>query len=556
MSIAPTLTWLQKAARWSEQHARFVARLFTVAAVSVLAVTCTEAAPTGETAVASVELTAPAPSVRAGNTLTMGVKVKDANGNSVGNVAIYWSSSNTAIATVSSSGVVTALSKGEVQIAVSALGKSASKTLTVSDREVAIVQIAPTSVSVRIGTTVTLVAQTLDAEGRTLTQRNISWSSSNTAIATVTNEGVVTALAVGAATITATSEGRSGTAAVTATVNPVATVVISPASDTLGVGTEGTMTATLRDAGGLLLTNRTINWNSSNVQVATVSSTGVVTALSPGNAVISAVSEGRVGTATLLVLARLASTVTLTPSSTSIIVGTTLKLTPQITDPAGNILTGRPISYVSSNLAVATVTDSGLVAGLTPGTATITATSEGKVGTATIVVSPLPVAKVAVSPATATVLTGTTRQLSAQVTSETGTVLQGRTVTWTTGAPSVASVSSTGLVTPIAPGVALIVAVVEGVAGFSTITVQLPPIASVLVTGSNSIAVGGNTQLVATPRDNGNAALQNRVVTWSSSDENIAFVTSTGLVLGIRSGSVTITATAEGIRGTFALTVR
>jgi len=554
ITIAPR-TW-RTAACCAPKRIRSATRLLAIVLAASFVVTCTDATPTGESVVASIELTVPPQVLRAGNTLTMGIKIRDSNDNNVDNVAVYWSSSNTAVAIVSGAGVVTAVSAGEVTIAASALGKSATKTLTIIDREVATVQIAPTSVSVRIGTTVTLAAQTLDAEGRALTGRTIAWSSSNTAVATVTNVGVVSAIAVGAATITATSEGRTGTAAVTATVNPVATVVISPASDTLGVGTEGTMTATLRDAGGLVLTNRTINWNSSNVQVANVSSTGVITALSPGNAIISAVSEGRVGTASLLVLARLASTVTLTPSSTSIIVGTTLQLTPQITDPAGNILIGRPLTYVSDNPAVATVTASGLVSAITPGTARITATSEGKIGTATIVVNPLPVAKVSVSPIAVTVLMGATRPLVVQVTSETGVVLSGRAVTWTSGAPTVASVSATGVVTPIAPGIALIVAVVEGVAGFATITVQLPAISSVVVAGSNNIAVGGTALLTATPRDNAGAPLLNRVVTWSSSDENIAFVSSAGLIVGLNSGSVTITATSEGVRGTFALTVR
>jgi uncharacterized protein YjdB len=160
--------------------------------LAALTLSCSDAAPTGDSTVATVELTVPPQTLRAGNTLTMGVKVRDANGTDVGNVAIYWSSSNSAVATVSSAGVVTAITAGEVQIAASALGKSATKTLTIIEREVATVQISPTSVSVRIGTTVPLAAQTLDAESRTLTGRAITWSSSNPAIATVTNDGVVT----------------------------------------------------------------------------------------------------------------------------------------------------------------------------------------------------------------------------------------------------------------------------------------------------------------------------------------------------------------------------
>lgn len=529
---------------------------FAVAICSAIAMSCSDPAITGTSALAVVEVTAPAQSVRAGATLTMSVTLKDKSGKLLDNVPIYWSSSNVSVAGVSSTGVLTASAAGEVTIAATALGKSATTTITVLDREVAAVQIAPASVSVRIGTTVALVAQTIDAEGRALSGRAIAWSSSNNAIATVSNQGTITGVTAGTATMTATSEGKSGTAAVTVTLNPVATVTLAPGSNTLGVGTNAPFIATLRDAGGVVLTNRVIAWNSSNVQVATVSSTGVVTGLSAGAATVSAVSEGRVGTASLLVLARLASTVTLTPSTANIIIGSTLQLASQITDPSGNILPDRPITYASDNSAIASVNGTGLVTALAPGAVRITANSEGKTGLANIVVSPLPVAAVQVTPSTATVLTGTTRQLNFEALSTTGSVLSGRNITWTSGAPSVASVSASGLVTPLAPGIALIVGVVEGVAGFSTITVQHPAIASLTITGGvASIAIGQRVQLVATARDNVGATLSDRVIIWATSNDNVAFVSSTGAVVGVARGFVTITATSEGVSGTFVISV-
>lgn len=541
--------------RFRRAHLRWVHQL--CALLLLCAMSCTDPVFTSTTAVAGVELTAPTQTLRAGATLTLSVRVRDPDGNAIDNVPVYWSSSDQRIATVSSTGVVTATKAGEVTIAASALGKSATQRFTITDREVASVQIVPTSVSVRIGTTVTLTAHTTDAEGATLVGRALEWTSSNTAIAAVTNTGVITGVQAGAVTITATSEGRSGTAAVTVTLNPVATVTVRPSPDTLGVGTDATLTATLRDAAGLLLANRNVAWNSTNVQVATVSSTGVVTALSPGNTLISAVSEGKVGSANIVVLARLASTVTLTPSSSTIIVGNTLQLTSQVTDPYGNILNNKSITFISDKGAVATVTAAGLVTAITPGTARITATSEGKVGTATIVVNPLPVGKVVISPSSATIFTGTARQLTAQTQAASGAALPGRSVTWTSGAPDVASVSATGLVTPIGPGVALIVAVSEGVAGFSTITVQAPVVTSVSVSGGvNSIPVSSTVQLTAAALDKNGVLLSERIITWSSSDQSTAFVTSSGLVIGLKVGQVTITATSEGVSGRTVISVR
>ena len=535
------------------RHAHFsVFVLLSAFAISA----CGDGSSTTGVSVASVALNSTTTTLRAGSTLALTATVQDASGKTLDNVPIAWSSSNRSIATVSNSGIVSATTPGTVTIAASAFGKSATKNITVTDKAVASVVVSPPSVSVRIATTVTLAAQALDAEGKPLTNRAFDWSSSNTSIATISSSGMVTGIATGVATMTASSEGHTGTAAITVIVNPVATVTISPPLDTLGVGNEAILSVSLKDAGGAVLTSRVVTWSSSNVQIATVSSSGTVTALAPGNATISASSEGKSGTASVVVLNRLASAVTLTPSSTNLVAGTTVLLTSQITDPAGNILINRPIDFTSDNNSVATVGASGLVTGLSPGVARITATSEGKVGSATITVTPFPVATVAVGPPTANILVGATTQLTAQPLSSSGGALTGRTITWTSGAPSVASVSSSGLVTGVGAGVALIVAIVDGASGSSTVTVGSPAISSIGVSASPSLIVVGSTaQVTATPRDASGNVLSNRIIRWSSSDESIAFVSSSGLVVGFGVGNVTITATSEGISGSTVIAV-
>jgi len=313
----------------------------------------------------------------------------------------------------------------------------------------------------------------------------------------------------------------------------------------------------LRDASGAILTGRALAWSSSAVGIASVSSTGVVTGVSPGSAIISATSEGRVGTATVVVLQRLASSVTLTPGSGTLVVGATQALDAQITDAQGNLLTNRPITFTSDAPAVASVSAAGLVTALAPGTARITASSEGKSGTATFQVIPVPVATVQVTPATLALLPGATAQLTAVARSASNTVLTGRTVTWTSGAPSVVSVSASGLVTAVGPGIALVFAVIDGVAASTTVTVSLPVIASLTITPQDPvIAPLASVQLVATPRDASGAALTGRTITWSSADESTAFVSSSGQVVGFKLGTVRITATSEGVSASTLVTVR
>jgi trimeric autotransporter adhesin len=518
---------------------------------------CLDRGVTDTAVVERIDLSPPVASVEAGRTLPLAAVARDAAGAALGGRPITWSSSNAQVATVSSAGVVTARSVGDARIAASAGGRSAVSTITVTAREVASVEITPVAISLRVGRTTSLQARALDAEGQPLTDRTITWSSGNPSIATVTSQGVVTAVAPGATTITATSDGRTGQAAVTITPEPVATVTLTPTLDTLAVGGTRTFTTTLRDVDGALLAARPIAWSVNNATVATVSSTGDVIALAPGTVTISAVSEGRVGQATVVVLERFANAVTLTPNSGTLQVGAELTLQAQVTDPAGTLLPDRIVSFSSDAPQVATVTATGLVTARAPGVARITASNEGKTAEAVITVVPVAVTQVDVTPLVSDVLVGSARQLLAVARSATGAVLTGRDITWTSGAPGIASVNAAGVVSGLAPGIAVMAATIDGQTGFATVTVRPRVVTTVQLTPTNpSIVANGSVQLQLAVRDQAGAPLGDRAVVYTSSDETIAFVSSTGLVIGVRAGEATITATVEGVSGSTLVTVR
>ena len=168
---------------------------------------------------------------------------------------------------------------------------------------VASVTVTPASATIGTNGTVQLTATLKDANGNTLTGRTVAWTSSNTGAATVSGSGLVTGVAVGSATITATSEGKSGTSAISVTNVPVATVTVSPASASVAVAQTVQLTAVLKDANGNTLTGRTVTWTSSNTAVATVSSSGLVTGVAVGSATITATSEGKTGQGTVTVTA-------------------------------------------------------------------------------------------------------------------------------------------------------------------------------------------------------------------------------------------------------------
>src|SRR5207245_6875387 len=199
--------------------------------------------------------------------------------------------------------------------------------------------------------------------------------------------GLVSGVTPGTATITATSEGKSGTSSVTVTNVPVATVEVTPPSASVQAGQTVQLTGTPKDAGGHPLSARTVTWSSSNTTVATVSNSGLVSGVTPGTATITAASEGKSGTSTITVTPVPVASVEVTPATASVQAGQTVQLTATPRDAGGTPLSGRTVTWSSSNTAVATVSNGGLVSGVTPGSVTIRATSEGKSGTAAITVT-------------------------------------------------------------------------------------------------------------------------------------------------------------------------
>src|SRR5881398_3048948 len=506
--------------------------------------------------VASVTVSPATATVQVGQTMQLAAAPKDANGNSLSGRTITWASGSTAVATVSASGFVTGVAAGSVTITATSEGQSGTATITVSTVPVASVTVSPSTASVPVGQTVQLTATPKDASGNPLSGRPVSWGSSNTAVATVSGSGVVTGVTAGAATITATSEGQSGTATITVSTVPVASVTVSPGTASVQVGQTVQLTATSKDASGNPLSGRPVSWGSSNTAVATVSGSGLVTGVTAGAATITATSEGQSGTATITVSTVPVASVTVSPGTASVQVGQTVQLTATSKDASGNPLSGRPVSWGSSNTAVATVSGSGVVTGVTAGAATITATSEGQSGTATITVSTVPVASVTVSPGTASVPVGQTVQLTATSKDASGNPLSGRPVSWGSSNTAVATVSAGGLVTGVTAGAATITATSEGQSGTATVTVSTVPVASVTVSPSTaSVQVGQTVQLTATPKDASGNPLSGRTVSWGSSNTAVATVTASGLVTGKAAGTATITATSEGKSGPSTITV-
>src|SRR5437762_376105 len=346
---------------------------------------------------------------------------------------------------------------------------------------VASVTVTPASASVPQGATVQLTATPRDANGTALTGRVVTWGSNNTAVAPVSGSGLVSGAGAGSATITATSEGQSGTAAITVTaptgqlaigdsvqattstwVRNIAQPPADPATGTPPsvIGTQSAGARGVVDSGPVLNTtpggDGAIRYH-------------VLFAAAPSGWVVQDYLVKIVPTVPV-------ASVTVSPASVSVLQGQTVQLTATPRDANGNPLTGRVITWQSSNSAIASVNGSGLVTGVGPGgPVTLTATSEGQSGTASVTVTVAPVASVTVSPSAANIpITGTV-QLTATPRDASGNPLTGRVITWQSSNSAIASVNGSGLVSGVAAGGPVtITATSEGQSGTSAITVTRP----------------------------------------------------------------------------------
>ena len=220
------------------------------------------------------------------------------------NKSIKWSSNNEAVATVDANGTVTAKSAGTAVItATSTNGKTAGCTVKVEKKQIPVteVRLSESTVGIVEGSTYKLTATVLPEN--TTDSKSVSWSSSNSEVATVDANGTVTAKRAGTAVITATSTNGK-TAGCTVTVSkkeiPITEISLDKSSATLTEGETTTLVATVLPENTTY--GKSVKWSSSNVAVATVDLMGKVTAKSAGTAIITATSEnGKTASCTVTV---------------------------------------------------------------------------------------------------------------------------------------------------------------------------------------------------------------------------------------------------------------
>jgi uncharacterized protein YjdB len=339
------------------------------------------------------------------------------------------------------------------------------------------VVVATPDVEVGVGEQARVVAT---AQNGGSTENVSGWSSSDASVALVDADGTVTGVREGTVTVTATYRTASGSATVKVHRKQVAKVVVSPGSVSLGaLGDSVRLTATALDASGAGVAGAAFAFSTPDTQVVSVRGDGTVTARGTGIARVIAQSSGKADTCMISVV-QVVAAVVLSPAAQTLQTGQSARLQAAARDGGGAPIAGASFTWASSNPAAVTVDPDGTVHGVAAGAATVTAkASNGVAGSSAVSVQgapAVPIATLAVSPASVTLDAGGTQQLVAVAKDASGNVLTGRAVTWTSSSPAVASVGSGGVVAAAAAGSATVTAVSEGKSASAAVTVRAPAV--------------------------------------------------------------------------------
>ena len=387
----------------------------------------------------------------------------------------------------------------------------------------------------------------MDANGHAIAEAGATWESGDPAVATVDGSGLVTAAGNGTATVTAAAGSVSGSSAVTVEQVP-ASVTIAPESLEFGAfGDTARVEATFVDANGHAIAEAGATWESGDPSVATVDGSGLVTAVANGSATIAATMGELSGTAVVTVGQRPAEVRVSPDAGTLVAFGDTLRLTAEAVDANGHTVADAVFEWTSGDTLVVSVDSTGLATGIGPGETVVTATAAGVAGRARLIVHERTPTEVAVAPDTVgmSALADTVR-LSAEVRDQTGRVMEGVRVSWSSGDTLVATVDSAGLATATGNGTVAVTAAAGGASGNATVTVEQVPMRVVVLPAEGTVELGDTLRLSAEAFDGNGHLIAGAEFAWSSGEVAVAAVDDSGLVTGVGEGTATITAAAGG----------
>ena len=447
-----------------------------------------------------------------------------------------WSSNNEDVAIVDQYGLVTGIHAGEATITVTESdGRKTSTRVTVTSEEVLIDEITITNQTIAVGEKITLTPTISPSNGLTI----LTWSSNREDVATVDENGVVTGLKNGTATITVTTHnGKTARAKITVDESIPASISLTGCTGGIAIGTPIQLTVNYTPSS----TSSTITWKSSDTNIATVSG-GKVTAKNVGNVTITATTKnGKSATCNLKVSPMAITKLSTSTTSFSLDQGASKTINVEFTPSnAKNYYT---LTWKSSNTEVATVDSKGKVVGVNPGQSTITASAGGKSISVVVTVNASSVTSVEMSGCQSSIEVGETFTLTAKALP---TTAKNTTISWSSSDTSVATVSS-GKVTAKDTGTVTITASTSnGQKATCKVTVNKPTVSNLqLSVSSATLSVNGTKTITATTNLSSSVFNKYYTLKWSSSNPDVVSVTPNSsnslkaTIKGLKAGAATI----------------
>ena len=422
--------------------------------------------------------------------------------------------------------------------------------------------VSPASASVAAAATVNLHATGTYSDGTSKDiTTSVTWLSSDSTVASVSNAGVATGVATGVVTVSAHSGAFSGSA--TLTVGSAGTnltsITLSPVNASIPINTTLQLTATGNYSDGSTRDlTALVSWSSAAISKATVDVAGLVQAVAAGTSSITATLGSVSQSTNVTVTAPTINSISVTPEDLTLPIGISQQYIASAIYSDGSIedlVSG--VTWSSSTTSVATIDANGLATIIAAGSTTITATVGAFTDTTTITVVPAHLTSITLSPASVSIAPGTRQQFVATGNFDDGSTQVLTSALWSSSAISVLTMDANGLGVAVGPGTSTVTAISGTISATASVTVTNATLVSLAIAPlASSMPAGAVKQFTATGTfsDNSSEDMTNSVL-WSSSDASIATIDNSGIATSIAVGSTTITAEWGAITQSTTLTV-
>lgn len=461
-----------------------------------------------------------------------------------------WQSSDPTVLSVDTQGKITALDVGDATVTATIQGVTGQTTVSAVDLAVSQIQIIPATVQLAIGTTTKLTAIATFADNSTQdVSSQIAWLSSNNAVATVDNTGLVTGVAAGSVTLSATLLGVTATTSIQVNNTSVSALQVIPAITTIALGTKSQLQAIAAFADGSTQdVSSQAQWSSSAPITASVDSLGLVTGNGIGSASITASFGGVSRSADLTITNAITTSLQIIPPTASLPAGTKLQFQAiaSFSDNSSQDVTNQ-VNWISTDNSVATINLTGEATASTQGVTNISANFQG-IASNTVLLdvtsATISSVQVVLDSGNGTLAKGSSVQFKAQAVLSDGSTLDvSNQAAWVSSDQTKVTIDAQGLATGVAVGTSTITASINGVtSGGTVLTVTNATVAQIQITPPTlTLAKGikGKLTAIATYSDGTTQDISNQVA-WNSSDIGVATVNLSGEVTAVTIGSATL----------------